>query len=232
MANCFMSTKSSLCKTKSRATRIDPELLFSTLRNRICLLDYPPGKVLREADIAAEFGVSRTPIRSVLQRLAHDGLIESRDGVGTIVTDPDLSEIQDIYLMRLQIAELIGQMNPRPVTAEHTATIAALIDEARRIVEQFDVKEYWRINHEKHILIADLIGNSALREMWDRFYFQAARMWYSHARCYPCGIAEDLLAELVETRNAIALEDAIALGYVQRNHIAFGLKRLEAENPV
>ncbi len=194
------------------------------------MLDYPPGTVLREADLAGEFGISRTPIRSVLQRLAHDCLIESRDGVGTIVTAPDFSEIRDIYLMRLKIAEQIGQMNPRSICADHLATIESLVARARKIVDHFDVQEYWHINHAKHILIAGIIGNSALREMWDRFYFRAARMWYSHARRNMAGVADDLLAELMETRNAIAQSDAVALGYVQRNHIAYGLKRLEAEN--
>jgi DNA-binding GntR family transcriptional regulator len=210
------------------AGRVDTATLFKILRERICLLVYPPGAVLRETDLAGEFGVSRTPIRSALQRLAHDGLIESRDGVGTIVTAPDFEEIRDIYLMRLKIAELIGQMTPRPIRAELLATAEALVARAQKIVGRFDVEEYWLINHDEHVLIAGLIGNAALREMWDRFYFQAARMWYSHARRHPQGLAEALLAELVETRNAIAQGDAVAVGYIQRNHIAYGLKRLEA----
>jgi DNA-binding GntR family transcriptional regulator len=225
-----VNTEAALTQRQDTAARIDTATLFNTLRDRICLLDYPPGAVLREADMASEFGVSRTPIRSALQRLAHDGLIESRDGVGTIVTTPDFEEIRDIYQMRLKIAELIGQMNPLPIQPEHAATTDALVARARKIVDRFDVQEYWRINHDEHVLIAGIIGNAALREMWDRLYFQAARMWYSHARRNSRGIAEDLLAELIETRNAISQGDAVAIGYIQRNHIAYGLKRLELDN--
>lgn len=219
-----------MTQSQDTATRIDRAALFNTLRDRICLLDYPPGTLLREADLAQEFGVSRTPIRSALQRLAHDGLIESRDGVGTIVTTPDFEEIRDIYLMRLKAAELIGQLDPLPIHPGLSATADALVARARKIVERFDVQEYWRINHDTHVLIAGIIGNTALREIWDRLYFQAARMWYGHARRNTDGIAEDLLAELIETRNAFAQGDAVAIGYIQRNHIAYGLKRLELEN--
>ncbi len=113
-----MSIETPVTRERQPPARIDAAALFSTLRDRICLLDYPPGTVLREAVLAAEFGLSRTPIRSVLQRLAHDGLIESRDGVGTIVTAPDFPEIRDIYLVRLKIAERIGQMDPRPIGAD------------------------------------------------------------------------------------------------------------------
>jgi DNA-binding GntR family transcriptional regulator len=225
-----VNIEAKLSQQQDTATRIDAATLFNTLRDRICLLDYPPGAVLREADLAKEFGVSRTPIRSVLQRLAHDGLIESRDGVGTIVTAPNFEEIRDIYLMRLKIAELIGQMDPLPIHPGLSATTDALVSRARKIVDRFDVQEYWRINHDTHVLIAGIIGNAALREIWDRLYFQAARMWYGHARRDTAGIAEDLLAELIETRHAIAQGDAVAIGYIQRNHIAYGLKRLESES--
>lgn len=215
---------------ESNLPKFDAALIFRTLRDRICLLDYPPGTVLREADLATEFGVSRTPLRSVLQRLAHDGLIESRDGVGTIVTAPDFDYVRDVYRMRLRIAELIGHMDPLPIRSEHLAAAEALVARARRLVDRFDAAEYWSINHDEHVLIADIIGNLALKEMWDRLYYQAARMWYSHAHRNAEGVCDDLLAELIETRNAIAQGDAIAIGYIQRNHIAFGFRRLEAEN--
>lgn len=210
--------------------KFDAAVIFRTLRDRICLLDYPPGTVLREADLAAEFGVSRTPVRSVLQRLAQDGLIESRDGVGTIVTAPDFDYIRDVYRMRLRIAELIGHMDPLPIRPEQLAGADALVARAGAIVDRFDAAEYWSINHDKHVLIAEIIGNSALREVWDRLYYQAARIWYGHAHRRTEGVVDDLLAELIETRNAIAQGDAIAVGYIQRNHIAFGFRRLEAEH--
>ena len=94
-------------------------------------------------------------------------------------------------------------------------------------MEIFDIAEYWRINHEEHFVIASVIGNSVLREMWDRLYFQAARIWYDHARREPDGVAEDLLSELMETRGAMVRDDALAVGLVQRNYIAYGLKRLQ-----
>ncbi len=209
--------------------RVPADAVFRILRDRICLLDYPPGTLLREAELAAEFGVSRTPIRAVLQRLAQVGLIESRDGVGTIVTDLTFEEIRDTYRMRLKIAELIGQMDPRPFTPEQGRAADALRQRAAALTESFDIAAYWRINHDLHFLISDVIGNAALRQIWDHLYFQAARMWYRHARGDPAGVTVSLVAELDEVERAIAENDAVALGYVQRNAIAYGLSRLEAE---
>lgn len=207
-------------------TKLPREDIFETLRNRICLLGYPPGTVLREAELAAEFGVSRTPIRAVLQRLAHGGLVEPRDGVGTIVTDPDLSQIRDIYLMRMKTAELIGQMDPKPMPPELAASVDALRQRALLLSRRFDIHDYWRINHDLHFLIAGIIGNSALREIWDLFYFQAARHWYQHAREAAEDVSAALISELEEVLRAVSENDATALGYVQRNSIAYGLARL------
>lgn len=203
--------------------------IFTALRDRICLLQYPPGSRLREAELAAEFGVSRTPIRAALQGLAHSGLIESRDGVGTIVTDPDIDEVRDIYQMRLRIAESIGLMNPRPFDKQQIESIAVLLQRAEAMSEHFDINEYWQINHDLHFLIQGVIGNTALAQIWEHLYFQSARMWYQHVRQYPAQEAAALVNELVEVQRAMIAGDAVALGYIQRNNIAYGLAKLEAK---
>lgn len=210
--------------------RLKPTEIYKILRDRICLLEYPPSTVLRESTLAGEFGVSRTPIRAVLQQLAHDGLIESRDGVGNLVTDPDFDQIRDVYQMRMKMAELIGQMNPKKFTARHRATIYKLEQRTKQLIEQFSIEEYWQINHALHLLIVSLIGNSALKKTWESLYFQAARIWYQHARKYPDGVAKPLQAELNEMRRAIEQRDAVAFGYIQRNYIAYGFAQLEIDN--
>jgi DNA-binding GntR family transcriptional regulator len=206
--------------------RVEVDAIYAALRDRICLLEYPPGTVLREAELAAEFDISRTPIRTVLQRLAFGGLVESYDGVGTIVTSLSIEELRDIYEVRLKIAELIGHLSPRPCRPEQVATAAALRLRAERLTGAFDLREYWQINHDLHFLIGDLIGNAALRQMWDHFYFQAARIWYALAREHSATVAASLVGELTEVHRAMAEGDMVAVGYIQRNYIAFGLRQV------
>lgn len=59
------------------------------------------GITLHEGMIAAEFGVSRTPIRQVLQKLAYERLVETRSGVGTIVS-PLSTESRDRDMVALR----------------------------------------------------------------------------------------------------------------------------------
>lgn len=58
--------------------------IAAIIRERICLNGHEPKIVLHEGQLATEFGVSRTPIRQVLQMLAYENLVETRSGVGTI----------------------------------------------------------------------------------------------------------------------------------------------------
>ncbi len=59
-------------------------IIKSTLRRRIVLHSGAQDLVLFEGKIAHEFGVSRTPVRQVIQSLAAESLVEVRSGVGTI----------------------------------------------------------------------------------------------------------------------------------------------------
>jgi DNA-binding GntR family transcriptional regulator len=210
--------------------RISPDEIHETIRDRICLLEYTPGSLLRESALAAEFGVSRTPIREIMQRLTQEGLVESRNGVGTLVKPLDFDEIEDIYEMRLRIAPLIGELSPRPVFASHIARTDALLGHARAIVMDFDLREYWNINHDLHFIVGELIGNVALAEMWDRFYFQAARMWYDLARSLGPEVARSLVRETEDTLEALRGHDVAAVGFIQRSYIAYGLRQLRARH--
>ena len=96
------------------------ERLYRTLRDRICLLDYPPGARLSEEELAAEFEISRTPLRRVLARLEAEGLIGSVHGVGTIVTDVDVEELAQVYALRMELAPLLGRLDPVPFTPART----------------------------------------------------------------------------------------------------------------
>src|SRR3546814_8186046 len=112
-----------LFRSQERFARI-----YHALRDRICLLEYPPGLRLSEEEIAQEFDVSRTPVRRVLARLESEGLVEARHGVGTMVTSVDIrrseehtSELQS--LMRISYA--VFCLKKKNNTNDNTHTITA-----------------------------------------------------------------------------------------------------------
>lgn len=120
--------------------------LYETLRTRICLLDYPPGTKLGEEALAAEFGVSRTPLRRVLSRLADEGLLETRHGVGTLVTDVEPLELAHIYALRMELAELTGRLSPCEITPDMLAKARAFADEADALQAAPDPRAFAELN--------------------------------------------------------------------------------------
>ena len=93
--------------------RIELDYILEIIRDRICFLQYRPGAIIREGALAVEFEVSRTPIREILQKLKSAGLVETRNGVGTLVSERTLDEIKQIYQIRLRLASLIGELTPQ-----------------------------------------------------------------------------------------------------------------------
>lgn len=200
--------------------------IYRDLRERICRLRYPPGTRLVEAELASEFDVSRTPIRQALQRLEYEGLVETRNGVGTHVTGVDFRQFKDIYALRLRISELIGDFSSANDAQQALEQIERLAPRAEALRKARDFEAFWGVNHELHFIVNALIGNTALRDVHDRLYFQASRVWYSFVDQMWDEEVRFLQEELAELCRALAARDMRALGFVQRNYISFGLSRV------
>ena len=193
---------------------------------RICFLEYIPGDKLKEADLAQDFGVSRTPVRDAISRINHLGLVETINGVGNVVMQLSPEKITHVYDMRLYLAELIGATAPAEIEDSHIERLRVLLDQARQLSAQVDSRQYVLVNHQLNTLISDLIGNSVLRAFWIQAYYQAASTWHRVVDCAGAEVAEALVAELVDLETALVERDVRAVGYLQRIHIGYGYARI------
>lgn len=96
--------------------------LAARLRAQIDSGRRAPGDVLRQEQLAAEFGVSRIPIREALAQLQSEGLLTVEHYRGARVALPSASEIEEIFDLRLLIegdllARAVGQHTPRSIRA-------------------------------------------------------------------------------------------------------------------
>jgi DNA-binding GntR family transcriptional regulator len=228
MADITINTGAAVFETVpgKKAGKARLNSIYECLRDRICLFEYPPNTLLREAELAAEFGVSRTPIRQILQRLESETLVDIRDGVGTIVTGVDFARLKDVYELRLKLAEIIADLAPRAPSAIEVQAMADLVQRGLLLVEKLELAEFWRVQNERHRIVNSLIGNEVLRAMHDRLYFQTARAWYGIVdQMWPTS-AEELLAELEELLRALKSGDTRSVALVSRNYIAYSMARL------
>ena len=203
------------------------ERIHAALRDRICLLDYPPGTLLSETALAEEFGVSRTPIRRVLHKLEFMGLVQIRNGIGTIVTDIDLKTFKEIYALRMRLAELIGELSPVEITSNHIDQVDALIERVRRMEAKRDPDAYAAISNDLQKILSGLTGNEPLRDTIDLLYYRVARIWFNFL---PQLGWEDMisgqLSELHELKSAMECNDIRGVGQARSLHLRRMLTRI------
>jgi DNA-binding GntR family transcriptional regulator len=203
------------------------ERICATLRDRICLLDAPPGTRLSEETLAAEFGTSRTPIRRVLARLEAEGLVEIRSGVGSIVTTLDRTALAQVYALRLELAQLVGTLDPVPLTQAHIEDAAGFASRADRLASAPDARAFATLNRAFHAFGVSLTANAALRETAERLYLRTARIWLQAVA--RIDLAEEcafFAAEVRETHAALRAGDLHAAALIRRAHISMSAARL------
>ena len=204
------------------------ERLYATIRDRICLLEYRPLEHLSEEELAAEFSVSRTPIRRVLSRLEAEGLVESRHGVGTIVTSISFETLSQVYQLRLELAVLIGRLDPIPRTADDLARVRAILARFDALERQPDPKALSRLNMEFYQELRAMTGNVPLRDISDRLYFMTHRIWMASL---PHLYLQDEIVifrrEVADILAAMEIGDLDAVGYIRRSHISMAFTRLQ-----
>jgi DNA-binding GntR family transcriptional regulator len=204
------------------------ERIYRTIRDRICLIEYEPGARLAEEELAREFGVSRTPLRRVLSRLEGEGLLESRHGVGTFVIDVDLETLIPVYRLRMELAELIGKLDPIPRRPEDLARVRALLDRCDRLIADPDPKAYARLNMDFFHELSAMTGNQPLREISERLYFLTNRVWLKSVPFLD--LADEITVfrrEVADILAAMELGDLESVGYIRRSHIAMWVRRMQ-----
>ncbi|HSJ34812.1 MAG TPA: GntR family transcriptional regulator [Acidimicrobiia bacterium] len=151
--------------------------IYEELRDRICLLQIPPGAQLREQSLAEEFGVSRTPVREALTMLRVDGLVSRQRGGGTSVSTVDLKHMRDVYSLRIKLAELIADFMIVPVPAGIVARLRELRAEVEPMRAERDARRLGGLYNRFHETLLETIGNEPLKIVSDRLFRQTCRVW-------------------------------------------------------
>lgn len=115
-------------KGESGTTR---ERIYRQLKDEIFECRIMPSDVLVVDELAARFGVSRTPVREALISLGNEGLLDARHHVGFFVKPLDAKEIVETYMLRAMLEKEAVRLATRNMRAEEIAELKALADESQ-----------------------------------------------------------------------------------------------------
>ncbi|MFG1920497.1 GntR family transcriptional regulator [Cryptosporangium sp. NPDC048952] len=145
---------------------------YARLREAIVDGQYPAGARLTEVEIAETLGMSRTPVREALRRLAGDGLVRASDR-GVIVDLMDEEEAWHARTVRAALDVLVAELAARRQKAGEVSPAALRAAEeaaasAQTYLERGDTDEAYRHDQRLHRQIAEIAGNPVALQMLDR----------------------------------------------------------------
>lgn len=138
---------------------------YATIRTGILDGRFRPGDRLREEHLAETAGVSRTPVREALRRLATEGLVELTPGLGAFVSSWSVADLEAIFAVRALVEAAVAEQAARHLAAADIDALEALAERMEDLAARRPAGFLDRItglNHEFHTRIAAACGNDRL----------------------------------------------------------------------
>ena len=132
------------------------------LRDMIVQGELAPGTRLNERVLCERLGVSRTPLREAIKRLASEGLVELQANRGATVTRLTLDAVRGVFQVMGALEALAGELACANASEAQLAELRALHFQMRAHHARGDLPGYFRENQRIHLLIAECSGNATL----------------------------------------------------------------------
>jgi len=138
------------------------QAIIGELRNLICKGEYKPGQRLTEGQLAKRFGVSRTPIREVLNQLEKEGFIRIIPNVGAEVAKLSLKDIADIHNIMGVLEGLASRLATEELSDEDISKLEEYQFLMIKAAEAMNFELVFELNIEFHALITENSKNDYL----------------------------------------------------------------------
>jgi len=125
-----------------------------------------PGARLNERVLCEQMGVSRTPMREAIKKLAGEGLIRLEPNRGAIIHRLTRDEVAAAFEVMAQLESLSGQLAAERATDEEVARVAQLHAEMERAHRASDLPAYYRLNAQIHTAFNQAARNPVLEDVF------------------------------------------------------------------
>ena len=123
-------------------------LAQTELERRIISGEIASGTKLNEADVAADLGVSRGPVREAFRALSQAGLVRVEKNRGVFVRQVSLEEASEFYEVRAALEGLIGRLAARRIAMEEIEQLRSVVKRMHQVQKSRKTDEYFALNVE------------------------------------------------------------------------------------
>ena len=152
-----------------RDTRPLAERVYDRLCEDIIGGALPPGSALVQEQVAAQYEVSRTPVRDALTKLTHEGLATLVPGRGYLVNTLSEDDIRDVYEVRYALEAMAARQAVGRHTPQQLVRLRASVDEYETLSPDA-IEELFRLSADFHEKLLEPCPNayllSTLSAMW------------------------------------------------------------------
>jgi GntR family transcriptional regulator, rspAB operon transcriptional repressor len=137
--------------------------IYAELRDELVSMARHPGQPIVEKEIAAAYGVSRTPVREAVLRLADEGLIDIFPQSGTFVSRIPLAALPEAMVIRRTLEETSARLAAERATPAQIAKIDTVLKRQREVSARGDQNAFHLADEAFHAAIAEAAG---LPRLW------------------------------------------------------------------
>lgn len=141
-----------------------PHNLSEAIEERIVTGVYGPGMRLDEQELAASFGVSRTPVREALIQLGSMGLLEVRPRRGATVPEMSAERLCEMFEVMAELESMCGRLAARRIQPVELAQLRAAHKTCESAKNAGDPDLYYQCNESFHRCLYEASHNTFLSE--------------------------------------------------------------------
>jgi DNA-binding GntR family transcriptional regulator len=204
--------------------------IAAAIQRRIMEGDLKIGEKLKQEALAAEYSISRTPVREALRLLQANGIVELHPHRGAVVRGPRVREIREAYVVRAELEGLAAELAAEWITPEELDKLRAAealfeesmpeLREARTRADAPRADSAWvRANDLFHTVVHDAAHNDFLRVRIQELHTFLPRNLTWSTLIEDPRLAEDNLKQHRLVRGALEEHDAAAARQAMTLHV-------------
>lgn len=149
------------------------------IRDSIVTGRLPAGLLVSEQVLAAQAGISRTPVREALLQLADEGLVEFERNAGVRITRIDEEHLTNLFQLRACIEGFCAHHSAlRPDREALAEELHGMLAEQRQIIAAADYVRWIKANMEFHMRLVQQAGNQLMIEALEKLRSHTMRIGY------------------------------------------------------
>lgn len=219
-----------MTQVKDRRTSVD--VVFDHLYDAIVSLELLPGDKISEADIAAQFGVSRQPVRDAFSRLENLGLLLIRPQRATEVKRFSSREIVKSRFVRAAVEAEVLSRAAKHCTAADAARLKSCLVRQKTAVDALDYERFGVLDYEFHKTLCEVAKVDFAYEVI------AAEKANVDRLCMLSLSKEDRIGQLLDDHTAIAdrvenndPDGAVEMGMLHLSRLDATIEAISSHNP-